>query len=233
MVFQPKTVKLAVMALLVCSLGVQNSGCANSTDRTIEPDAPVPLKRIVVMPFQNMMQLLGKHRTVRGPITKKVFVTGDVAPKAELAMDRDLRELLAHEKSIKWVQLKAEDSIQLSVNSYNAEYIKKIQRFGRQQKADAVLAGYIYAYREREGGDFGAKTPASVAFELALVQVESGAVLWWEGFAETQRALNENLLEIGKFIKRKGRWVTARDMSRNAMADMLKSFPWRHPPTAK
>lgn len=224
---RPIKLKLAfaVVVLLGHGLVLSNFSLADSADKTPALSESDTIDRIVVIPFQNMMQAQGINRTVRGPVTRKVFITGMVAPEAELIMDHELQKLLSHNGATQWHSLDVAEAAHLFSHTHSADLIKQLQILGQREKADAVLVGYLYAFREREGGDYGAQTPAHVAFELALVHVESGAIMWRKGFSETQRALNENLLEIGKFIKRKGRWVTARDMGRQAMQQMLKTLP--------
>jgi hypothetical protein len=60
---------------------------------------------------------------------------------------------------------------------------------------------------------------------VVLVSVESGRLLWQPKFSETQEPLNQNLFELGKFIQRKGRWVTAREMATQALKEMLQTYP--------
>jgi hypothetical protein len=70
---------------------------------------------------------------------------------------------------------------------------------------------YIYRYEERIGGNFGAEKPASVGFHMHLM--EGNVALRVYEFDETQRPLSENLLGLGKFIRRGGRWITAEQLA--------------------
>ena len=53
--------------------------------------------------------------------------------------------------------------------------------------ADAVIVGRMQRYRERIGDEWGAKSPASVAFVLDLIDVRRGDVIWTARFDETQK----------------------------------------------
>ncbi|MFO7785248.1 MAG: hypothetical protein R6V25_11495 [Desulfatiglandales bacterium] len=91
--------------------------------------------------------------------------------------------------------------------------IEILKRTGKAFSADAVLAGYLYRWEERVGGDYAVKTPASVAFDLHLIRPSDGASLWKERFDMTQKSLSENLLEMDTFLEGHGKWMTADQMA--------------------
>jgi hypothetical protein len=84
-----------------------------------------------------------------------------------------------------------------------------------------VLAGYLYTFEDRRGGDYGVESPASIAFELVLIQVSTGQLIWRKRYDEQQQPLSNNLMAIGRFFKRKGRWVAALEMARQAIDEMM------------
>ena len=85
----------------------------------------------------------------------------------------------------------------------------RLRRLGEMVYADAVITGRIQRYRERVGDEWGAKSPASVAFVLELVDARRGDVIWTARFDETQKSLSENIFAIGDIGKRGIRWLTA------------------------
>ena len=91
--------------------------------------------------------------------------------------------------------------------------------------ADAVLAGKIYRFIERDGTGLSAKTPASVAFELDLIRVSDGRVVWSGHFDETQKSLFENLFQWNTFWQRKGMWITAEQMATEGLNRTFETFP--------
>lgn len=223
-----KRVMLAVALFLVYGQVAVGPVLADSHEKVVSDTIP-PKPRILVLQFQNMTRIHGINNTLRGPLTRKVFVTSSVAARSELIMDAVLMELFSQQTRIK-TQLPGDvDAVVMQNDVQGAELIKALQSLGQKNRSEAVVVGYLYGYRDRVGGAFGAETSARVAFELVLVDVESGGIMWRRGISETQQPLNENLLDIGKFIRRKGRWVTAREMSRQAMQVMLQSFPYFQP----
>jgi len=83
----------------------------------------------------------------------------------------------------------------------------------------------VYRFRERVGKGFSAESPASVAFDLNLIRVTDARTVWSGSFDETQQTLGQNLFQLGTFLSRGGRWVTAKDMATDGLKNMLKKFP--------
>jgi curli biogenesis system outer membrane secretion channel CsgG len=96
---------------------------------------------------------------------------------------------------------------------------------GKRAGADAVLVGHIFRFNERKGNRASVESPASVAFDLHLIDVETGRILWSASCDETQRPLTDNILEIGTFMKRGASWVTAEELAQGDLETMLQRFP--------
>ncbi len=195
---------------------------------------PLPtreLGRLLVMPCIDMTAIHGEDASVRGPLSRQAFVTDTVAPEADLTLSRLIRQHLAKQKGFSW-----EPALPTAVAPIPASaeaYLKILSDQGHSRGADHILASYLYAYRLREGGDYGVQTPAKVIFELNLVQSETRRVVWQQRFDETQQALSDNLLNLGKFIQRKGRWIRAREMAEQAVQQMLDTMLMTYPSKGK
>lgn len=85
----------------------------------------------------------------------------------------------------------------------------RLKRIGESVYADAVLISRLERYRERVGDQWGAKSPASVAFILNLVDVRRGDVIWTAHYDETQKSLSDNIFALGEISQRGFRWLTA------------------------
>lgn len=103
--------------------------------------------------------------------------------------------------------------------------LQLMKALGVQMKADYVLWGHVFRYRERIGTAYGVQRPTSVAFDLHLMKVTDGKVVWRAQWDQTQKALTENLLDFDNFVKRNMRWVTAEELSLQGLKEMLKDFP--------
>jgi hypothetical protein len=117
--------------------------------------------------------------------------------------------------------------------AYNVDLAKNIQKdplammktIGKQINADYLLWGTLFRYHERIGTSYGIQEPASVAFDLHLLRVKDGALIWRVQYVKTQQSLSENLLEMETFLKQKMRWLTVEELSRLGLEQVLKDFP--------
>ncbi len=99
------------------------------------------------------------------------------------------------------------------------------QKLGGALKTDLIFAGAVWRYRERVGRPAGAASPASVGFSVYLIEVTSGKMLWSGKFAETQRALSENVLDAWAFVKKGAKWLSADELARFGVGEVLKKSP--------
>jgi len=72
-------------------------------------------------------------------------------------------------------------------------------------------------FRERVGDPWGAKSPASVAFNLDLIDVRRGDIAWSARFDETQKSLSENLFLLGDIGQRGVRWLSAEQLTQEGV----------------
>jgi len=103
--------------------------------------------------------------------------------------------------------------------------IDVVKAIGEKTGAEAVLTGIVTRYEEREGGPLGVRKPASVGFEVNLTSTLDGTLLWHSRYAETQKSLVEDLGMIFTFFKRRGRWLTADELAREGVEEVLKTLP--------
>jgi hypothetical protein len=96
--------------------------------------------------------------------------------------------------------------------------------FARELGVDYVFVGILNNYKERKGASRGIESPASVGFSLYLLQATTGSVVFEGSFDETQQALSENVLKASSFFKRGARWLTAGELSREGIADILEEL---------
>lgn len=90
---------------------------------------------------------------------------------------------------------------------------------------DAVVTGLVLRYRDKEGGALAVDQPASVAYDAVLVNLRNGVVLWLARYAETQQALLDNLLKMGRFLKGGGVWQSSDTLARLGTERVVRTFP--------
>lgn len=168
----------------------------------------------------------GHDQTVQGPLSGKIFVTGTVEAQAPQYLSSEASRLLARRIAPGSV-IAAQDAVPILGGVHQPRQLVKrlsaLQEMGRKYGADAVLIGFLYEFTERVGGNYGVEQPARVSFEINLVSVTTGRLVWQRRYTETQQTLNENLFELKKFIQRKGRWITAREMVTHAINEMFST----------
>jgi hypothetical protein len=67
--------------------------------------------------------------------------------------------------------------------------------------------------------------PASVFFEIQLYRTVDGMMVWKGVFDKTQKSLMENVLGASYFVKDRGRWLTAKELAAEGMADIVGRWP--------
>lgn len=94
----------------------------------------------------------------------------------------------------------------------------------RCASADSILVPQLLRWQQRKGGRWGADTPAGVTMRFIWLESREKRIVDVFIFDREQKALTENLLQIGRFVRRGGRWVRAEELAdegiRAALRDM-------------
>ena len=203
------------------------SACGGDNIVKEKPPNLSGIEKILILPFKDMASLFGESVNGRCPVCGKVFTTGDVAESAVVMLTEHLFTLLKDRKDIELIPSSQAQGVMsgLLAGSNKTLEERALQlEIGRALNADAIFAGYIYRFRERVGGEYSVDLPASVAFDIHLIRVEDGRVLWSAHLDETQRPLSDDLFRLNLFLRRKAKWITAKEMAISGLEDMLKDF---------
>ena len=207
-------VYIAIISAIIFLSGCMSKEIASESDYNLSGT-----EKILVLPFKDMTMIYGKGESVRCPVCGRVFITGRVSADA---VEKLSNSLVSNLRSIEKYKI-VTSSLVGEEQTFSER--KLIVKKGREYNADAVIAGYIYRYKERIGNRYSVKSPASVAFGIHLIGTKSGRNIWSGHFDETQRSLNENLFKLKKFIKRKASWITADEMAISGFEEILGTFP--------
>ncbi|MFZ7126362.1 MAG: hypothetical protein ACOWWM_09455 [Desulfobacterales bacterium] len=215
------------LSVMVCmAAALLAAACVSHVDVTPRPEVKGD-ERLLVLPFVDMAMLHGENAVVRSPVTGKVFETGPVEEDASGVLNEHLLSQVRSRTGFNPVPVTEAGDLLASLRDMRESgqsEIRALVSAGRSARADLVMAGYLYRFKRRIGGNFSVESPASVAFELHLIQVEDGQVLWTGTFDETQKSLSENLMELGTFIRRGAKWVTAEQLALPAIDDMISTL---------
>jgi len=91
---------------------------------------------------------------------------------------------------------------------------------GKCLPADFLLVPQVLYWKELEGGG----NPASVVIDLFLLDVKAERVVSRYHYDETQKALSDNLLDMGKFVRRGGEWVPAEVLAKEGIEAGLREM---------
>ncbi|MGO9136522.1 MAG: hypothetical protein ACLP9S_15095 [Syntrophales bacterium] len=204
-------------------------GCqrASGASTTLKDDGKVVFKRIAVVPFQAISQEDADIKTVRCPICGLVFRTESYAKGSEKIVEGIFLDRLKDEKALALIPPERVGGVYEGVTAglFKADLLEVLKKVGTELEADGIILAYVYRFKERKGYSLSAEKPASVAFEIHLIRVGDGAIVWRGIFDKTQISLMENLLQIASFIKEGGKWVTAKELAAEGMDEVLKDFP--------
>ena len=221
---------------LIVALLLLLSACKTPGVFTEAPDTPSNIERLLVLPFRDISKVYGVNVNVKCPVCGNFIMAGEVAEDAADFMTDHLFSLLQNNSDYKLIPPGQAQGVQSNLLSGDKSTLAErdfLVATGRALKSDAVIVGYVFRYRERVGTRYSVDSPTSVAFDIHLIRVADGRVLWSGQFNETQRSLSEDLLSLGTFIKRKARWITAHEMAQAGLEDILHSLPGFEPQNKK
>lgn len=140
-------------------------------------------------------------------------------------LDNDFADLLAEMSTRNFIGLdKSRECMQKNPKPANTSAFNYWLAIGTCMDVDFLVVPQIHNWQERKGSEMGVEAPASVSVDIFLLDVVNRTVLARSRYDEKQRALLDNLIDVGKFIERKGRWVSAATLAKEGMFKAIKDF---------
>jgi hypothetical protein len=210
---------LAIILLMACSA---------QRPAPQETAEPFRFKRLLFLPIEDMVRVYGENVTVQCRLCGNIITTSQVGEgAAEILTDR-IETLLRQKEDFELIPIsQAQGALSDILSGEKTELPERelLVKVGRALDADAILAGKVYRFVERDGSNFSVTSPASVAFDVTLIRVSDSRIMWTGHYDETQQSLFENIYRWSTFLKRGGRWVTAEKMAIDGLNRMFKEFP--------
>lgn len=220
---------LSLALIISFSLPAWGTPGADPKHTEVQPDVK-GISTVALLPFRSIAT---ENDTMRGsardPVSGVIFRTCPAVPDAERILEDIFSRKVTAFKDFKWIAGKPRTGL---FPEFKLWKLEALQEKGSEMKADAVLTGHVYCFRERVGYPLSVEKPASVAFGIYLVRTSDGSILWRGIFDRTQQSLFENLLQASSFFKGGGKWVTAEELAEIGIDELLKTFPVKTPEKA-
>lgn len=202
------------------------AGC----EEAAQPVIQITFKRAAVASFlvgRRPPQLdAGPDQTLNCPMAQICFDDPSILPNAGPTLtrlvDKQLRGRFGQQVVPRSEVKRIEDSIKLDME---VDTIRSMaEQLGKALKADVVMVGMVWRYRDRGTVDGVPDRPASVAFAVMMLDSASGRVLWRRQFDETQQTLFENVLDFKKNLKLGLKWLTANELAEYGVSQVFSDF---------
>lgn len=204
--------------LLTCTLLLP--ACQKRMSQLAEKPTAIPYDmKVGVACFS---QPLTTSELIMGSLPEKQGrVPADVLPQLDATLRTDLTPT---KRLYTWLPDRAENSAGVYHESGTPQALPQWIAYGRQYPIDLLLVPQIITWHQREGSGAGVTTSAHVRVEFFLIDLKNGRVLRRSIFEEKQVGLVDNMLSMGDFLKRKGAWVTAEELTREGMAKAINEL---------
>jgi hypothetical protein len=201
------------------------SSAVQADDKLTDESKKRPV-RIAIIPFQTLLPTGGSGNEVISPIHGAGYYGGKIDKGAKEIVGELFTEKL---KEFKDTEVMPPEKVSAFYERINAESLKKpvidvLKKTGAELGVDVLAVGYVFRYMERIGYDYSAEKPASVGFEISFINVKNGEVIWRGVFDKTQKSLMEDVFQISSFYKGGGKWLTARQLTKQGLDEVLKTF---------
>lgn len=209
------------------------AGCAPKEPYVLDDSLKdIPSLRVAVLPFLQIFPEDLAKGAVESPLTGAVFDAARPSGAPENELEKEFLQYLNNMRPGVTFVSGDETSVvfrRISSSSMKNSLRQTLCETGRELGADVVIVGYLYRFRELRGESFSAESPASVAFEIVMLAVSDGRVVWRGIFDRTQKSLMEDIFQLSSFYKGHGRWMTARKLASQGLEEVMKTFPQAHP----
>jgi len=195
------------------------SACASKDVRVKELEAIPQFYRVAVLPFNvtNCRTCVESYPSCR-PVGGQI-----VCDQISSGIGFDLAQSLAREIAIYGKYEVVEPQAASRVLPMLGQV--PMTEIGRRLGVDVLVFGVINRYKERIGGPMSVRQPASVYFEITVVDARSGRKVWYAVFDQTQKSLSDDITNLRNFMRGGGKWLTAREFADIGIAELVEQFP--------
>lgn len=202
-------------ALLVCSM-LLLSACQPA----VQQAAPLPDLRIGVAQFTQPLTI---NDLLAGYLPEN---QGEASPDDLRALDLAFAEMLrAQKREYSYVPAPMDTPVSNTRAALPGAFKRWVQQ-GKNANVDLLIVPMIISWTQRQGTEASVANPAAVIVDFYLLDVrsETGELVRRSVYNEQQVGLSSNLLTMGAFLERKGKWVTANELAQEGMHRAIKEL---------
>jgi hypothetical protein len=215
---------LAAALALILVLGV----CPGYAQPTAPATSSLTLEKVGLMPFFKGSYGSSITESLVCPVCELIYDPETLSPDCDKVLTQYVQEALDKKHGDRVIPQPVVEKTyrQLPLDDLRDTPLALSQKVGKILGANFMAVGSVWRYRERKGGTGAVSSPASVAFALHLIVVESGEILWSKSFVQTQRSLSENILNVKSFFDQGAKWLTADELASYGVEEIMKEFPY-------
>ena len=214
--------RLNILLLVILSLVMVLGACSKRPRSTA--DVPRNLSAAYTITVAPFTQPINASQLIMGRIPED---QGRIPEDMLTALDIRLRHVLTTQTNRQYKFI-GQRTLPSNTNAFHSseqpQALPRWIEYGKKQGAQVLLIPQVLDWHEREGSTAGVTQSAHVRIEFFLLRVDTGSIMDRSVFEEKQLGLSENLLNMGSFLKRKGQWVTAEDLSVESMRKAVKDL---------
>lgn len=205
--------------ILICALA---AGCQRGRGSTADvPYLISPNYNVSVAPFT---QPFNAGQLISGMLPE---YQGRISEDELQSLDLDLREVLRSSTRRQYnfiIGSRLPDNYYKTRSAVQPGGLGDWLQYGKKHEAQLLLVPQVLDWHERQGSQAGVTDSAHVRVEFFLLNIAEGQVMGRSVFEEKQTGLADNLLSFGDFLKRKGQWVSARELTVDGMRKAIKEL---------
>ena len=224
-----KRTSLLVMSTVLIVLGLLVDGHApcRAVAQPQTPPAGARVERIAVVPFLKGRPGADGGEILNCPICELYFSKERISSDADQILTRYVQDVLENRYGARVVPLEETMEVYEPIPKDETEDTPRTlaRRLGEALGTNVIVTGTVWRFRDRVPGAAEGDRGASVAFNVYLIDVASGRMLWKAKFDETQRPLSEDISGARAFLKRGAKWLSAKELARYGVKEIFKKFP--------
>jgi hypothetical protein len=211
--FVGKLSELLIYACAVILLSSCSSPSGGNRGNNQDPAALVPLSCIAVLPADTS-------------VSEKEIIDFEEAQSLEKGAAYASKVIRNELKDNPEVRILGSNEVASLVPEISGGQIGTVIALGQKLNCDGVLLTTVRRYKQREGTEYAADSPASVNFSMVLRHSSNGNVLWSADFREMQQSFLSNIFSFTKAKERGFKWISVEELMEQGIKERLNDCPY-------